>query len=67
MKMCPKCEKPLLKVSGGIVAKVKQGQSVSKAPGQIVWETYTCQNKDCEYYNKKLVWDKLKNTWEKLP
>jgi len=66
-KLCPKCGKPLQKVSKGKVARVEPGQSVWEAPSGIEWETYTCQTKNCPYYNKTLVWDKSKNIWKKLP
>jgi len=65
--VCPKCGKPLQKISTGKVAgDIKPGQSINEVPGEE-WETYTCQNKNCEYYNKKLVWSKSKNQWKKLP
>ncbi|NWF87040.1 hypothetical protein HXY32_04445 [Candidatus Bathyarchaeota archaeon] len=66
-KTCPKCGKPLLKVSEGKIAQVEEGQSVREARPGIEWETYTCQTKNCAYYNKTLVWDSLKNMWKKLP
>lgn len=31
------------------------------------WETYTCQTRNCPYYNQTLVWDNSENRWRKLP
>jgi len=67
IKTCPKCGKLLLKVSKGKIADVAPGQSLKDAPSDLEWETYTCQTKNCPYYNKTLVWDSLKNMWKKLP
>jgi len=67
MRICPKCGRSLQKTSWGKVGSdIKPGQSISEAEGEE-WETYTCQNKNCEYYNKKLVWSKSRNQWKKLP
>jgi len=66
-KVCPKCERALQKVSTGKVAvNLKPGQSIHEASG-TEWETYTCKNKRCVYYNKTLIWDKSKGIWKKLP
>lgn len=65
-RLCPECERQLLRVTEGKIAKVKPGQSVDEAPG-TEWETYTCQTRTCPYYNQTLVWSKSENRWIKLP
>jgi len=66
-KICLKCGKPLQMVGEGkVVADLKTGQSIHDVQGDE-WTTYTCQNRNCEYYNKTLVWDKSRNTWKRLP
>jgi len=65
-KLCPKCERPLLRGAEGKIAEVKPGQSVAEAPG-TEWETYTCQTRSCPYYNQALVWDKSESRWRRLP
>lgn len=65
--VCPKCRRSLQKVSEGkVVSDIKPGQSIDEVAGEE-WETYTCQNKNCEYYNKTLIWNRSKNEWKKLP
>lgn len=66
-KLCPNCERPLLKGGEGKIAEVKPGQSVAEAPGGTEWETYTCQNRNCDYYNQTLVWGKTEGAWRRLP
>lgn len=67
MKKCPSCNKLLILVSEGLVAHMKEGQSIFEAQPYRKWQTYTCNNKNCSYYHKKLVWDELQAKWTKLP
>jgi hypothetical protein len=67
IRICPKCGKPLLKVTKGKLAEVRSIESVLEAQGGVKWETYTCQTKDCPHHNRTFVWDVKKNTWKRLP
>jgi uncharacterized protein with PIN domain len=62
---CPKCGRELtLMTKAAAKGVMKPGEAVNMEEGVT---TYTCQNKECEYYKQKLVWDNSKNNWKKLP